>query len=427
MKKIFLVGLLISATLFLSAQRLEYVINADEVQRIENVLASDEMRGRRAFTPEIEKAADFIEAEFRAIGLRTMDAADKYRQTFMMVRPKFISASGTLNGETLDPKSIVVITCQPQLKINKSSGYEIEKIASGGNLFRLASKFMQPKKNLLVLVDESYAADFGRLVAFKRTMFQTEKNLVFILSNKNVDDFTIESTHEINEQRLTNVVGVLPGRSKKDEYVIFSAHYDHIGVGRPVDGDSIFNGANDDASGTAAVIMLARYFSDMKINERTLVFVAFTAEEIGGYGSQYFSRQLDPDKVMAMFNIEMIGSESKWGKNAAFITGFEKSTMGELLQKNLEGTDYKFYPDPYTKEQLFYRSDNATLARLGVPAHTISSTQIDIDPHYHKVSDDVKSLDLQNMASIIKAIALSAKGIVNGSQTPSRVKPEELR
>ncbi|MFV7789205.1 M28 family metallopeptidase, partial [Enterococcus faecium] len=106
--------------------------------------------------------------------------------------------------------------------------------------------------------------------------------------------------------------------------------------------------------------------------ERTLIFAAFTAEEIGGYGATYFSKQFNPNDVKAMFNIEMIGTDSKWGTNSAYITGFEKTDMGKILQQNLAGTGFNFYPDPYPDQNLFYRSDNATLARLGVPAHTIS-------------------------------------------------------
>jgi hypothetical protein len=128
-----------------------------------------------------------------------------------------------------------------------------------------------------------------------------------------------------------------------------------------------------------------------------------------------------------MFNIEMIGTESKWGKNAAYITGFEKTDMGTILQKNLEGTGFNFYPDPYPEQQLFYRSDNATLARLGVPAHTISTSKMDSEPNYHKVSDQFETLDIGNMAMIIKSIALSSKTIVSGKDTPTRVKLEELR
>jgi Zn-dependent M28 family amino/carboxypeptidase len=131
--------------------------------------------------------------------------------------------------------------------------------------------------------------------------------------------------------------------------------------------------------------------------------------------------------VAAMFNIEMIGTESKWGKNSAYITGYEKTDMGKILQKNLEGTAFNFYPDPYPDQQLFYRSDNATLARLGVPAHTISTSKMDSEPNYHKVSDQIETLDMDNMAMIIKSIAMSASSIIVGKETPTRVKVEELK
>jgi Zn-dependent M28 family amino/carboxypeptidase len=140
------------------------------------------------------------------------------------------------------------------------------------------------------------------------------------------------------------VVGILPGKSRTAEHVIFSAHYDHLGIGKPLNGDSIYNGANDDAAGTTGVILLAQHFKKLASNERTLVFAAFTAEETGGFGAQYFSQQLDPETVAAMFNIEMIGTESKWGKNSAYITGFDKTTMGEILQANLKGSAFTFHP-----------------------------------------------------------------------------------
>ena len=194
-----------------------------------------------------------------------------------------------------------------------------------------------------------------------------------------------------------------------------------------MNGDSIYNGANDDASGVTAVIMLAKYFKALGNNERTIVFAAFTGEEMGGLGSQYFSKQFDPDKVVAMFNIEMIGTESKWGKNSAYITGYEKTDMGRILQKNLEGTGFTFYPDPYPAQNLFYRSDNATLALLGVPAHTISTSKMDSEPNYHRVSDQIETLELDNMTMIIRSIALSSKTIVSGVDTPTRVKPAELK
>ncbi|MGN6294875.1 MAG: M28 family peptidase [Chitinophagaceae bacterium] len=427
MKKLIFSTLLATIASFSFAQNVDKIINAKEAERIERVLASDEMKGRKTFSPEIDKAADFIAAEFKAAGLQTWNNGNSYLQSFAIVSPKQLSLSGTIDGKDVDPKSVVLITTQPDVKITSSSGYETKFIKAGATFFQEAFAISQAEKNTVVFVDTSFSRDFPRLSRLKRGGFKRESNVLFILTPVAVTDFSIESKHEITEQKLANVVGIIPGKSKKDEYVIFSGHYDHIGTGKPVNGDSIYNGANDDAAGTTAVILLAKYFKALKNNERTLVFAAFTAEEVGGYGSQYFSKQFDPNKVMAMLNIEMIGTDSKWGKNSAYITGYEKTDMGAILQKNLEGTGFSFHPDPYPDQQLFYRSDNATLARLGVPAHTISTSKMDSEPNYHKVTDHVETLDMDNMAMIIKSIALSARSIIAGKDTPGRVKVEDLR
>ncbi len=422
MKRLIVTGLFIVTTSFLFAQKADDVINAKEAERIEKVLAADNMHGRKVFTADVDKAADFIASEFKKAGLQTWNGSNSYLQSFALVTPKFISASGSLDGKPLQQKNIVVITSQPEFKMDQHSGFEKATIKAGANFFMEAYKYFQSGKNYFITVDTSFAKNFSRLAQFKSGgISKSDKNTVYVLADKEPTTFAIEAKHQITEQKLANVVGILPGKSKKDEYVIFSGHYDHIGIGQPENGDSIYNGANDDASGTTAVILLANYFKALNNNERTLVFAAFTAEEIGGFGSQFFSKQFDPAKVAAMFNIEMIGTESKWGKNSAYITGYEKTDMGKILQKNLEGTGFTFYSDPYTEENLFYRSDNATLARLGVPAHTISTSKMDNEPNYHKVSDQVETLDMVNMAKIIKSIALSAKTIIAGKDSPSRV------
>lgn len=428
MKKIFATWLLLTVTTFLFAQtKVDNIINAKEVERIERVLAADEMKGRRVFSPEIDKAADFIAAEFKAAGLEIWNNSSTYRQEFTILTPRFKGLTCSFDQQAVDAKNVIVITTSASVVINEQSGYEKVKLAAGVNLFTEAQKYIRSGKNYIVLVDTSYSKNFGRLTGFKRGMFPMKNNVVFVLTTVDPSTYSIEAQHEITEQKLSNVVGIIPGKSKKEEYVIFSGHYDHIGIGKPVDGDSIFNGANDDAAGTTAVIMLAKYYKALNNNERTIIFAAFTAEESGGYGAQYFSRQFDPAKVTAMFNIEMIGTESKWGKNSAYITGYEKTDMGAIMQKNLEGTGFTFHPDPYTDQNLFYRSDNATLARLGVPAHTISTSKMDSEPNYHKVSDEVETLDMDNMAMIIKSIAMSARSIVSGKDSPTRVKVEELR
>ena len=416
-----------TTTFFVFGQNAEAIFNAKEVERIERVLAADDMKGRRIYSPEIDKAADFIAEEFKKAGLQTASGQTGFRQEFTMVTPKFVSGSATFDNDQIDFKNVIVITSQPGLSINEKSGYEKVKLEAGKNFQTEAVKYVRSGKNYIVLVDTSFSKNFARLTGLKRAMFKMDNSVVFILTTTDPKTFTVEASHEITEQKLANVVGILPGKSKKDEYVIFSAHYDHIGIRAPVNGDSIYNGANDDAAGTTAVIMLAKYFKALGNNERTIVFAAFTAEESGGFGSQYFSKQFDPAKVMAMFNIEMIGTESKWGKNSAFITGYERTDMGTIMQKNLEGTGFTFHPDPYPQQDLFYRSDNATLARLGVPAHTISTAKMENEPHYHKPSDHVETLDMENMTMIIKSIALASRSIVAGKDSPTRVNVEDLR
>ncbi len=434
MKKTFLfsAAVLLSAIGF--AQNIDKIINAKEVERIEQTLSSDEMQGRRIFTPGIEKAAAFISEEFKKIGLQTLNNTSTYLQPFSLIRPKQISCTGVVDGITLNPaKELIVVPGKETVSADEKSGYEKVSIAPGLNLITEARKYVNQGKSYLVVVDTSYTKLFAGLARFKNQVYRSEFSTIFVLSAKIPGTFSVEAKHEFAEQKLANVVGIIPGKSRKNEYVIFSGHYDHLGIRQMKDSsgkilpDSIFNGANDDAAGTTAVIMLAKYFKELKNNERTLVFAAFTGEEAGALGSTYFSRQFNPAEVVAMFNIEMIGTESKWGTNSAYITGYEKTDMGKILQANLTGTGFTFYPDPYTAQNLFYRSDNATLARQGVPAHTISTSKMDSEPNYHKVSDEIGTLNMANMAMIIKAIALSSRGIVSGKETPSRVDTSSLR
>ncbi len=426
MKKL-LVLLFISAPAF-GQDKLE-VISMEETRRIEATLSSDEMQGRRTFTLGIEKAGQFIAAEFEKIGLKKLGNSNSYLQSFAMIRPKTTAVKATMNGNTIDPKKISISSVEKSITVSEKSGYEIATIARGANFINEWRKMMTSTKNTIVFFDSTHETMMMRVGQRGGQLYQTQPSVIFVSQNEKPSSFSIEATQEITEMPLANVVGIIPGKSKANEYVIFSGHYDHLGITsrNMKDNDSIYNGANDDAAGTTAMIMLAKYYKALNQNERTLVFAAFTAEEIGGFGATYFSKQFDPANVMAMFNIEMIGTESKWGKNSAYITGFDKTNMGEILQKNLEGTGFMFHPDPYPDQQLFYRSDNATLARLGVPAHTISTAKMDQEPHYHKASDEIGTLDMDNMSSIIRAIALSARGIVSGKETPTRVDTSTLR
>ena len=223
------------------------------------------------------------------------------------------------------------------------------------------------------------------------------------------------------EMSLYNIIGVLKGKSKAKEYVIISAHYDHLGVKTGNDEDLIFNGANDNASGVTAVLALAEHYKVLDLNERSILFVTFTAEEMGLIGSDYFGKQILPKQVVAGINIEMIGKESPFGPKTAWITGFDRSNFGQIIQKNLLNSNYSVYADPYVDYRLFFRSDNASLARLGVPAHTFSTSPMDKDLDYHKVSDESTTLDLFTVSETIKAIATGILSIIKGEDSPSRI------
>ena len=432
MKKFFLVITAGFVSLLSFSQSIDKIINAAEVERIEKTLSANDMQGRKTFTPGIDKAADFIAAEFAKSKLGFWGDNKNYFQEITMIKAKPLEISGTLDGETLNMSNVAANSTMADLHIASLQDYEVVVVNKEDDFNKTVFPLLEKEKNLLILVDTAHAARFARMKRFTgNAKFESPVSQIFILTtNPKPTSIHLHVKNELTGQKLKNVVAVIPGKTKKDEYVVFGGHYDHLGIGKPdATGDSIYNGANDDAAGTTAVMMLAKYFSTQKNNERTLIFVAFTAEEIGGYGSRYFSKQLNPDKIMAMFNIEMIGTTSKWGTNSAYITGYEKSDMGKILQANLADSKFRFEPDPYPKQNLFYRSDNATLAELGVPAHTISTSKMEEvpnnEPNYHKQSDEIGTLDMNNMAEIIKAIAISSKTIVSGKDTPTRVVKEK--
>lgn len=413
-------------------------VSAVTVGRVVRALAADDMQGRATGKPSGERAAQFLATEFKRIGLKTLPGLTSYEQTFPAYESSVTSFSVTLNNVPVAKEKALLLSSQPRLNWTSADvpATRVLVVGAQDNPQQYMRDIMRPRENLLVLLDTTHNALFKRLADYLgHSNLRTEQpnsssfSSVVVLTEGPATGkvpFKVAAVTETRTLTLRNVVGILPGKDpvRKAEQVIFSAHYDHLGELPAVAGDSIANGADDDASGTTAVVALAEYFKKKNDNARTLLFVAFTAEEIGGFGSQYFSKQLDPAKIVAMFNIEMIGKIAQFGPNTAFITGFERSDFGPLLQTNLRDTPFRFEPDPYPAQNLFYRSDNATLARLGVPAHSISTDQIPTDKLYHSVDDEVESLNLPNMTAVITAIARSASGIISGQQTPTRIAPE---
>ncbi len=405
------------------------VVDTNEVKRILHTLAADDMQGRAAFTPGVERAADFIASEFTRIGLQPFADEPHFRQTFEVSQIRIATWEVTFDGVEIPQDHIIISSNRPGVNWNTDPGVSLIKIGAGEDFAQRFREAATGGKDAIVVIDTSFANLFNRY----RDLLMRDRikpdhhstsptpSIVYVLGNNIPTSFRVAFTNSIEEQPLFNVVGMLPGKSKPQEYVIFSAHYDHIGIIDAVGQDSVANGADDDASGVSAVISLANYYKKRNDNARTLLFVAFTAEEMGLVGSTYFSTQINADEVVAMINIEMIGKDSRFGPNSLYVTGYDQSNLAKIMQQNVENTDFTFHPDPYPAQNLFYRSDNASLAALGVPAHTFATVQIDQDRYYHTVKDEVETLDINNIVSSIQAIAMGARSIVSGKDTPTRI------
>jgi hypothetical protein len=293
-------------------------ITEAQVSRTLNYLASDSLKGRGDYRPELYDAARFIEQEFRQMGLKK-------------ILPSYLQPFTT--------KDVA-----PNEKIEDASGnYDPQKV-------------------------------------------------------------------------LFNVIAMLPGKSLSKEIILFSAHYDHLGVQEPIKKDSIYNGANDNASGTAALLALASYFSKRGDNERTLVFCAFAGEELGLFGSRYFVQAFNTNAIKAVINIEMIGRNGAVGKKSVFITGADQSDFAAIFKKNVTG-DIRVRREPDEEKQLFLRSDNYPFVLQGIAAHSIMSSD-DSDPCYHKSCDEIRRIDVPNMTAIIRGIAGGCRTLIQGTDTP---------
>ena len=214
--------------------------------------------------------------------------------------------------------------------------------------------------------------------------------------------------------RVVNVVGIVRGTDPavRDEAVLIDAHYDHLGIGPAENGDSIYNGADDDASGVVAVLGAARAIAAGPPPRRTMVFLATTGEELGLLGTQwYIAHPVVPlDRTVANLEIEMIGRPDSLagGPGKGWLTGFERSTMGPRLA----AAGIPVVADPRPEQQFFQRSDNIAFARMGIPAHTLSSYGMHTD--YHTPADDVSRIDAAHLAAMVDAAARVARMLADG-------------
>lgn len=226
-------------------------------------------------------------------------------------------------------------------------------------------------------------------------------------------------TFKVEDMVAFNVVGLVEGNDSKlkNEYIVIGAHYDHIGTSKEVQGDKIANGANDNAAGTTAVLAMAKYFGKNKTNKRSLIFVTFTAEEMGLLGSKHLAQRLKEQNInlYTMINFEMIGVPFVDRDYDAFITGYELSNFANKINAY---ADAKLvgYSEVAKKYDLFKRSDNYPFYEaFKVPSHTISSCDLTNFDFYHHVDDEVDKLDYTFMSNLINKMAPVIEAMANAS------------
>jgi len=248
-----------------------------------------------------------------------------------------------------------------------------------------------------------------------------------------------------NTLKATNVVGMLPGSDPelRKQAIVFTAHYDHLGVGKAVDGDSIYNGALDNASGVASILTIADAFTQLdNLPRRSLVFAALDGEESGLLGSQYYAENpsFPPEKIAANINIDGVNI---WGKTRDIaIIGSGKSTIDKLVKEVAKTQMRIVMPDLMPEQGYFYRSDQFNFAKIGVPALYLNEGQDFIGrpkgwgkkiiehwiaTHYHQPSDEYDpNWDLSGHIQDLILTFQVALRLANDDQMPSWLPGDEF-
>ena len=214
-----------------------------------------------------------------------------------------------------------------------------------------------------------------------------------------------------------NVIGFVEGNDPelKKEVIILGAHYDHIGFGKKVEGDSIANGANDDATGTAAVLAMAKYFAAKKNNKRSILFTLYSGEEMGLLGSKHLAQRLKDLNVdlYTMINFEMIGVPMVGKEYDAYFTGFDLSNMAPKLNEYVDYSLLGLLPQAI-EYQLFYRSDNYPFYKaFNKPCHAISTFDFTNYDYYHHVDDEADKMDYEFMATLVSKMIPAFEAMSN--------------
>ena len=432
-------------------------------------LASDALEGRATPSRGLDIAAEYIAAEFRRAGLEPA-GDDGYFQTATLagVTPNAEGLEFTLEagGRTVRAGSgSMIARADAALDLSHAGAIKIGALdtAALDAFFALPAEQVKGKVLLVEMSDPP-----GRIDArASQVLFHTQAALVVVLraavpraatTPQLRDTSSIAATaptltmadaaiHEalaglpagpmeatvsvhipaptVTPVKLRNVAGVLRGSDPqlKDTLLALTAHYDHLGIRGRGEGDHIYNGANDDASGTASLIEIANTLSGLAGRpRRSILFLALFGEELGDLGSQYYARHpiFPLSKTIADINLEQLGRTDETGDGEKLgqfnLTGFDYTNLSAIIRKYAEPAGIKVVKDEAKSDAFFMRSDNAAFAAVGVPSTTLSVTYVFGD--YHKPGDEWPKLDYENMARVDRAIALALYGLADSGEEP---------
>lgn len=443
----------------LMAPAIEVVREADAraLEAIVRFLASDLLEGRDTPSRGLDIAADYIATEFRRAGLKPLPNGSYFQvatmRTLTPVREgaqfaievggqaktvaveKLLWSPGA--AVNLDGAVAKRLTLEEVRGLSGPAGSPVVVLTGSGPLNR---ETMQTVGKLggagvkLVML-----AGIAAPVGAKSMSFDdqpTPEMVVMRVSDEAVGEL-LKGTAELKVMAklpaakletatAKNVIGILEGQDPalKNEYVMLSAHYDHLGMtAQAATGDRIFNGANDNASGVASVIESARLIGGVsERRKRSVVFVAWFGEEKGLQGSLYFTRNpvLPIKDIVANLNLEQTGrtdaSEGEKNVGMANLTGYGFTTIAPHMEAAGIETGLRMEKHEQFSDEFFQASDNAALARVGVPSTTLSVTYQ--FPDYHQVGDEAQKIDYANMARVTRAVA---QGTWRMSESATRV------
>lgn len=460
-----------------TVQRAVQSITAEDVRRRIAIIADDSMRGRDTPSPELDETAAYIAGEFRRLGLKPAGDSGTFLQRYPIDRVQFVPESsvvrvadltlaygtdfvfgdntfssgeyggdlvilsGPLSGElTADTaafagKALVMLTpprnrgerqrmlawrpaviVMPISTSDTAWGQRVARLA--GPQLRDPSRPVGPPVVLGVRTGslQPILARFGGATDLTTAQTATSFEAKTLAGRIQVR----VRLRIVERQWAPNVVGILEGSDPalKNEYVVYSAHMDHVGIGRPVGGDSIYNGADDDASGTIAVVEAAEAFSMLRPRpKRSIVFLTVSGEEKGLWGSAYFADHtpMPTASIVANLNIDMVGRN--W-RDTIVAIGKEHSDLGATLNRvaaahpelNMRAID-----DIWPQENFYFRSDHYNFARKGVPIlFFFSGTHAD----YHRPGDSVEKIDTEKAARIVKLVFYLGLDVANAAARP---------